>query len=595
MKRPFFFLVFFPLGVWAARADYDVRFSGLDRPEVVEALKNASDLILLQDRPPASFNGLQYRVRADVPNLLSVLKAYAYYDASISYEIIPCQKTFVIDLKIHPGPLFPLTSYDVFYGDCLNPHPLTRCSDISLQSLNLAIGQAADSPSIINAESALLTQLARCGYPLAVIDKRRVIVDMADKKVEADICVQEGPLARFGPITFFGLKSVNPRFIERKMQWKEGDVFNMDLVDATQTRLLKSDLFSSVLITHAEELDEAGELSMKVRLAEARHRSVSLGLFYATVDGPGGMVSWTHRNLRGMGEYLSLDGNASKRYVSGTLTYRKPDFLRIDQSLSMLGMASRENIAAYRAFSYLESNRIERQFNEKTAGSVGLKGEYVSVQKSVNNGHFFVLGLPIYVKYSTADAPLDPTKGFSVAYSATPYQSMDKGSARYVKQKLTGNFYFPLTENRKIVLAIHAQLGSIFGARQKAVPLPKLFLGGSEDDLRGYGYKTVSPLERKKGKTDRDTPSGGRSAVFTTVELRFRITKSIGIVPFADFGTVAHKEWPQVRTKWYKSVGGGLRYFTFFGPLRLDIGFPLDPRKNLDTWGKVYASVGQSF
>jgi len=595
VKRPFFLLVLFPLSIWAAKLQYDVRFSGLDRPDVLEELKNASDLILLKNRPPASFNGLQYRVKGDIPQLLQVMKAYAYYDASIDYDIISEDGSITIDFKIHPGPVYPLASYEIFYGDCPNSHPVPRCSDISLKSLNLHIGQAADSVSIINAESALLVQLARCGYPLAVIDKRRVLVDMESKKVDAGVCVKEGPLAKFGPITFFGLKTVNPRFIERKMEWKEGDVFNMDLVDATQSRLLKSDLFSSVMITHAEELDEAGELSMKVRLAEAKHRSISVGLFYATVDGPGGTICWTHRNLRGMGEYLSLEGNVSKRFVAGTMTYRKPDFFRIDQQLSALGLASRENIVAYRAFTYLESNRIERQFNENATGSIGLKGEYISVHKSVNNGHYFVLGLPVYFKYSTADAPLDPTKGFSIAYSGTPYQSMNDESIRYVKQKLTGNFYIPLTKERKVILALHALFGSIAGAKQQSIPLPKLFLGGSEDDLRGYGYKTVSPLARKRGKTDRDTPSGGRSAIFTTVELRFRVTKSIGIVPFADFGTVTHNEWPQVHAKWYKSVGGGLRYFTFFGPLRLDIGFPLEKRKNLDSWGKVYASIGQCF
>src|SRR5690606_38457541 len=138
--------------------------------------------------------------------------------------------------------------------------------------------------------------------------------------------------------------------------------------------------------------------------------------------------------------------------------------------------------------------------------------------------------------------------------AATPFQSLRQSSVHFITQQLITNFYFPVTRNRRIILALHSELGSIAGAPQRDVPLPELFLGGSMDDLRGYSYKTVSPLN------SRGDPLGGRSAIYTTVELRFRVTESIGLVPFVDFGTVSLNEWPQVNTKWYKSLGVGARY-----------------------------------
>jgi translocation and assembly module TamA len=450
------FLAFFPLSIWATKLQYEINFLGLENAALLQDLKNSSDLVSLKDRPPASVNGLQYRTQADIPKLLQILKAYAYYDARITYEIRVENDIFYVDLFIHPGPAYRLRSYEVFHGDCLDSSPLPRCSSLCFKDVGLKAEQIADSTSIVNAEIAALTQLANCGYPLAHIDKRRVIVDMAEKKVDAAVCIQEGPLCRFGPITYFGLKNVNPRFIDRKITWKEGEIFNLDLIDKTQNRLLKSDLFSSVLISHAEELDQSGELSMKIRLSEAKHRSVSLGFFYATVDGPGGTFCWIHRNLRGMGEYLGFESNVSKRFIDGSATYRKPDFFHVDQTFTALAKASRENIVPYRAYTYLESNRIERQINSRASVSAGLSGQYISVHKSVNNGHFFVLGLPLFAEYSTADSPLDPTKGLMISYLATPYQSLNKSNIHYVKQKLTGNFYIPLTEERKVVLALHA-------------------------------------------------------------------------------------------------------------------------------------------
>ena len=119
--------------------------------------------------------------------------------------------------------------------------------------------------------------------------------------------------------------------------------------------------------------------------------------------------------------------------------------------------------------------------------------------------------------------------------------------------------------------------------------MTKLFLGGSENELRGYRYKTVSPLNAHR------KPFGGRSAIYATAEIRWKATKTIGIIPFADFGTVTLSQVPDFTAKWFKSVGGGLRYFTFFGPLRFDVGFPLNKRKGIDPNFQIYASVGQTF
>ena len=586
--RRFLLIVFFPLSIWAAKLHYEVRFYGVTDPAVLKALENTSELMQLQDRPPATINGLHYRAKSDIPTLLKVLKAFAYYEAEISYEIQSHEDFLEVDLFVHEGSLFTLRSFDIFHGDCTQSLELSRCT-FCIEDLGLTYGKSADSTSIVRSETAVLNELARCGYPLAYIDKRRVLVDMATAEVDASVCVQEGPLSKFGPSTFFGLKNVQPRFLERKIAWREGEVFNLDLIEETQNRLLKTDLFSSVLVSYAEEIDETGELPLKIRLAEAKHRSLSLGVFYATIDGPGGSLSWTHRNLRGMGEQLALTAEASMRFIGGTIVYRKPDFLRFDQSFTMEGKVGRESIKPYLAFTYGESNRIERQIDKRRTVAIGLKGEYITVHESANDGNFFLLGLPIYAKYTTADSPVDQRKGYFISYLATPYQSLQKADVHFVKQRAVVNFYFPLLENKRIVLALHTELGSVAGTDQKNVPLPKLFLGGSQDDLRGYSFQTVSPLNA------RGDPLGGRSAIYSSVELRFRVTESIGLVPFADFGTVSLKEWPEVSAKWYKSVGAGVRYYTFFGPIRLDVGIPLNPRKGLDTWGKVYASIGQSF
>ncbi len=585
MRKLSLFL-FAPLA--AAALSYEINFIGLKDPDVLKAMFDASDLVVLQDRPPPSINGLRYRIESDIPSLLKVLRAYGYYDAAITTDIDTKKEVVQVFLLIHPGPQYAFASYEVYHGDCTEIANLPNCCPFTPEELGIQIGKPALAVNIVNAELQLLTELARCGYPLATVEKRRVEVDMAAKDVKAASCIEEGPLSKFGPLSIFGLEKVQPGYIERRVRWNEGEIYNSDAVQETQKKLLNSDLFSSVMITHGDELDPMGELPMKMRITEASNRQFSVGAYYATVDGPGISFSWVHRNIRGMGEVVSVDGDISKRYIAGSVTYKKLDFWTMDQTYRALGEVARENIRPYLAFSYWGGNYIERKIDTQRSVSVGLKVEHINVSESASNGTYMLIGMPFFGKYTTAEDPLDPIKGYSIVYQATPYQSLFHANQRFFDQRITGTLYIPVIPEKFLVLAFRAQFGSIAGARQKNVPLTKLFLGGSEDDLRGYHYKTVSPLDAR-GK-----PLGGRSAVFLSVETRFRI-KMIGIVPFADFGTVSFQELPELDTKWFKSVGLGLRYFTFFGPLRVDVGFPLVRRKGIDPFYRLYASVGQAF
>lgn len=588
-----------PLAVFGL--DYQVRFLGLNDSKTLTALKDASELISLQDRPPASINALRYRVQSDLPKLLEVLKANSYYDATISTKVTREADRAQVELFIHPGAQYTIHDYQIFHADCEEPvFSIPPCPPILPSQLGLEVGKPALSVDIINAELNLLNVLARCGHPLAYIDKRRVEVDMTEKVVKPAVCVQEGPVANFGPTHILGLESVHPRYVERRLAWKEGELYNSDFVEETQRQLLKSNLFTSVLLNHGEHLDPIGELPMKVRLTESKHQSVNTSLFFATVDGPGGSAGWTHRNIRGMGEILSVYGEWSMLYWIGSVSYALPDFLRLDQTYKVWGEVSREDIYAYLSHSYSVSQRIERMADRHRGGSIGLELEYIDIAKSASDGHYALLGIPLLIKYNATDSDLNPTEKYSIVYQATPYQSLLHAGQQFVKQRLTSCFYFPVDRKKALVLALRTQIGSIAGTQRENVPLTKLFLGGSLDDLRGYKYMTVSP--RKHTSPDRNKPLGGRSAIFATLEARFRLTSSIGLVPFFDMGAVTNHQVPELHTKWYKSLGMGLRYFAFFGPLRFDVAVPLNRRTKfghkhiyLDPVLQFYASVGQTF
>lgn len=572
----------------ASALSYDVRFTGLNNPRALDAILDTSQLVSLQHRPPPSINGLRYRISADIPELIKVLHAYAYYNASIETSIETVEELKRVNIIISPGAQFTLKSYSIYGSDCSEIAEISGCTPISLTDIGAKIGKPALSQEILNAEMGVLRALSRCAHPLAEIDKRQVVVDMQDNTVRADACIREGPFTTFGETAFFGTEGIQPRFIRRRIAWEEGCPYNSDLVTKTQERLLNSELFSSVLISHGDTLDEHGSLPLKLSVSEAKHKRISLSAFYATITGMGGSAAWTHRNLRGMGESLSIKLEYSQKSYQGMVTYKKPDFLNLDQTYRALAKLNHVDIRAYDSLRYRFANYIDRLVLPHGYLSAGLKIDHTRVTHSATNGTYFLIGLPLFGKYERVENPINPKAGYTLTFSSTPYQSFDNGSVRFIKQRFTGTCYIPLLPNKRATLALLMQTGSIAGTKRENIPLPKLFLGGSENELRGYRYNSVSPLKGTK-------PLGGRSAIFASAEMRILFFENIGIVPFADFGTVSNKEFPTFQEKWFKSVGLGLRYFAFFGPLRFDIGVPLDKRKGIDDNFQIYASVGQSF
>lgn len=579
--------IVFPALLLAGKIEYRVYFIGLDDPAALKTLKAVSDLTTLKGRPPASVNALRYRADSDIPELLKVLHAHGYYEAMVNIRIEESEEETQVFVMIQPGPVYTIGEYTIHLY-CQNRENTVACDTVQLKNIGIQLGKPALAKAILEAEQKVLSLLSDCGYPLAEVEKREMVADGSTKVFRISLEVQTGPFSKFGSSTMAGLTRVKPELIEKKTSWKVGDTYSSSEVDKTQKKLMDTALFSSVFVTHGSELDARGELPMKFDLTESKHKSINLGVSYQTFFGPGVTFGWEDRNISGLGRKLTLQGDITKKTHSGIATFLVPDFFKINQDYVAQAQAIYESIFTYAQKSYNIINRVERRIEAKYRFSIGIKLERIIVSESVSNGTFTLLEIPLYFRWSSANHLLNPTKGATVEYKVVPSGNFSVPDRYYLYQSLAFTSYFPMTSSYSLVLAQQLILESIVSKDLKSVPVPKRILGGSEQDLRGYRYRTVSPLEEHK-------PKGGQSGVFYTLETRFRISKTIGLVPFFDLGSVYMTEVPNFHEKWFKSVGLGLRYFTFLGPLRFDIAFPLDRRKGIDPFYRILVSIGQTF
>ena len=104
--------------------------------------------------------------------------------------------------------------------------------------------------------------------------------------------------------------------------------------------------------------------------------------------------------------------------------------------------------------------------------------------------------------------------------------------------------------------------------------------------MRGYGYQQLGPRDPN------NDPLGGRSVVEGAIEARYRFG-NYGIVPFFDIGQAYASSLPRFTDLRY-GVGIGGRFYTNFGPLRLDVATPLGRRPG-EPKVAIYISIGQAF
>lgn len=162
--------------------------------------------------------------------------------------------------------------------------------------------------------------------------------------------------------------------------------------------------------------------------------------------------------------------------------------------------------------------------------------------------------------------------------------SLENGNDFYVKTQIDASYYQPVTKS--LVMAGRARLAGTFGTNTQNIAPSRRYYSGGGGSIRGYGFQDVGPQDSNLD------PIGGRSLTEFSLEARYRIG-DFGIVPFVDAGNVYTESWPQFNDMRF-GAGIGLRYYSSFGPLRFDVGFPINKREGDPDFG-IYLSLGQAF
>ena len=570
---------------------YAVRLDGLEGIPSGELQKQFDALSTLENAKGKTANIAQIdrRAREDQDLLATIMRAHGYYAARVDTRVeTQADGRILVILETEPGPVY------TFAGVTL---PGIEKAGDKAAGLETAFGvepkDPVDAGKVLAGEAAVRDRIGREGFPFAEVSDPQVVVDHEERTATLVMAVDPGTARNFGTIKVANDRVFDADHIQTIARFKPGQPYDAAKIDDLRRALIQTGLISSAKIDTVPGATP-DTVDLAIALEPAPPRTVAAELGYGTGEGVRLEGSWQHRN------FIKPEGAVTFRAVAGTqeqlvsATLRRNNFQARDRVIN--GQVALSNIdrKAYAARTLSLSANIERQtniiFQKKWIWSLG--GELIASDERGIIGNatvpvrrtFFIGALPASLNYDGSDDLLNPTRGFRMGARVSPEASFQSGTFGYARLQMDASGYFPVTQ--KVSIAARTRLGTIAGAQRDRIAPSRRFYAGGGGSVRGYSYQSIGPRDVN------NDPVGGRSLAEFSLEARVRIG-DFGVVPFVDAGNISTGGLPTLDNLRI-GAGIGARYYTNFGPIRIDVGTPINPQKG-DPRIAVYVSLGQAF
>lgn len=456
----------------------------------------------------------------------------------------------------------------------------------------------------------------------------RIQRNKAARTLDVVFRIEPGPRVYVEKINIRGNTRTLDRVIRREFRLVEGDAFNRVLVDRSRTRIRALGFFKEVEIK--EEPGSASDRTvLNVNVKEQATGELSVAGGYSSQEQFLAQLSYTERNLFGRGQFMRASVSYSSIQQQYDFAFTEPYFLgrplaagfnvyRVETDFQQADYFSTATAASILlGFPVSEFGRVTPHYTYKIDRLSAIGNAPLSVRLAVGSATTSLLGYAY--TYDTRDDPIKPTKGLVLAIRQDI--AGFGGELKYLKNEGSIVFYHDIFDEDWIG-SFTMSGGYINGYDGQDVRVnDRFFKGGSS--FRGFEIAGVGPREESKcavaidpatgqevcipGTKAQSAALGGQAYAIGTLELRIPeflpADYGIGFSVFSDFGTVGlvgpHPDCTELRCihddlALRASVGITLRWKSPFGPVQIDIGYPL-LKEPFDKVKAINFSAGTTF
>jgi len=541
------------------------------------------------------------RLNASVGNLHQVLDRMGYEEATVTDDILSRDDrkgNISVRINVTQGPKFIVRTvrHEVYYPDTKTNAPV----DLSTNWLERTYSKWWEQ----DYTHGIKTNYYSRGYPETAVEFKTEKREPKDMVVFLDLLarVTTGPRVRAGDVSFQGDKHTKESMLQRRVPLQTGDWLNRLKSENGQYRLARLGVFDSVELNYQPVSSNLWDIQYDLK--EGKRLEISPLFGFGSYDLFRGGVEVDQYNLWGLAHNSQLKLVQSFKSSTGDYTYTIPELLGEDVDLFATGNGLRRQEISFLRVEYGGGVGVRRYFRD-IATDVSVRYNYGILQATEESASFIqegeqspTVGEFIFdVRHDRRDSPLYPRRGYQLLANVEVANSYLGGDANFERVELAGSYHIPLNDSEWIHFGLRHGAVAANGSTSNNLPFVRRFFPGGQDSVRGYQEGQAAPREAVQNTTTGATHHSIVGAeTYTSGNLEFEqgITAKWSVVGFVDGVGFAENLEDYPGDTMLFSAGGGLRWKTIIGPVRLEYGYNLNPRKR-DPIGTLQFSLGFPF
>lgn len=499
-----------------------------------------------------------------------------------------------------------------------------------LKQVGLTTGQIFRGSRLREDVTRLTDMYANKGFAFAQVEPLTK-VNATDKTVDVALVITRGPPVYINRVLVTGNTKTRDNVVRRELLANEQELYSGTKITQSRNALQRTGYFEDVQLT-TKKTSQPDTLDLLVDVKEGPTGNFSVGAGYSAGNGFTFNTSVNEKNLMGLGQGVNGTAIIGTKTQDFNLGYRDPYFEDTKTSLSVNAFNTKQQYSDFTerdigfgvSTSYpLKEARLPFFGSRKTDLNLGsdelasnppvtlwdyMRGGvgYALTWDKINGidpaapqeiqdskGSSLTSSMTPVISYDSRDTFFNPTEGAKSALSTT-FAGLG-GDNQFIKTDLSGHWYYPLFNDPNWGGAYVLGLGGLLGYGVPLVPLPNgqntlplfaRYFEGGINSVRGFVDRSLGP-EQKSCVTNPDTKVvtchgydvvGGDTAAVANIEFMFPVAEKYGLrgVTFFDMGNAFAKGFSMSDVR--RSVGFGGRWLSPFGPLRVELGFPLNKK-----------------
>lgn len=572
------FLLLAAAGVRAAGVDVEIDGLTEEQRDAIRATLALNEYA----KRDISLAELRSAFKKSDEQIKQALEPFGYYNAEVKKELTgDATKGWKATFTIAPGdPAVVRTERVEVAGDGKDQRRVRN----ALEGFVPKVGERFDHASYEASKAVVDSSLRGAGYLDAKITQRRVTIKPEESSADVDLAWESGPRYKFGDVRFAGNAPFPEGFLRDFIPWKEDAYFNSEQVLNLQQRLVDADYFELVSVAPALDEKKDGSVPIDILLNRDQRTVYSGEVYYSTDFGAGVRLGVARRWLNQKGHKADVQAEYSQRLQEAALHYGIPRPGREDRSYDF-GIAYRDettDVSRSRNFT-LAASRSEKRWHgfTRTIGIKYLRGDFQLGREDDNLefGSSKLLFAEGSLSRRRVNDRLAPRKGYVLDFGVRVASEAVLSDTDIAQT--WGRLTWLIPQGEKARIKLRGEVGAMTVGNFDALPPDLRFFAGGDRSIRGFDYHEIGEINAN------GIIIGGKYQAVASAEYEYYFREDWGAAVFVDAGD-AFTDTFSLNV----GAGVGVRWRSPVGPIRIDVGFPVQTDLPLqDSW-RLHIQLG---